>query len=103
MEYGGHVLQILMPREKFQSHPEYFPMAKDGSRMAGGNLCVSNPDAVRLVCEGALNYVREYPENELLHIWGADVSDGAWCKCPECKKLSPQMQYIDVYKRQDVA
>jgi hypothetical protein len=96
VEYGGHVLQILMPREKFQSHPEYFPMAKDGSRMAGGNLCVSNPDAVRLVCEGALNYVREYPENELLHIWGADVSDGAWCKCPECKKLSPQMQYMKI-------
>ena len=96
VEYGGHVLQILLPREKFESHPEYFPMAADGIRMARGNLCVSNPEAVRLVCEGALNYVREYPENELLHIWGADVSDGAWCRCAECKKLSPQMQYMKI-------
>jgi hypothetical protein len=95
-EYGGHVLQVLMPREKFESHPQYFPMGADGARMAHGNLCVSNPDAVRSVCEGALNYVREYPENELLHIWGADVWDGAWCNCPRCKKLSPQVQYMKI-------
>jgi hypothetical protein len=95
-EYGGHVLQILMPREQFESHPEYFPMGSDGARMARGNLCVSNPDAVRIVCAGALTYLREYPENELLHIWGADVREGAWCKCPQCKKLSPQMQYMKI-------
>lgn len=96
VEYGGHVLPILMPREQFEAHPEYFPMGADGERKARGNLCVSNPDAVRRVCEGALNYTREYPENELLHIWGADVRDGAWCKCPQCKKLSPQLQYMKI-------
>jgi hypothetical protein len=95
-EYGGHVLQILLPREQFESHPEYFPTATDGTRTARGNLCVSNPDAVKVVCEGALSYVREYPENELLHIWGADVWDGAWCNCPECKRLSPQLQYMKI-------
>jgi Domain of unknown function (DUF4838) len=95
-EYGGHVLQLLMPREQFASHPEYFPRGADGNRMARGNLCVSNPDAVRMVCEGALKYVREYPENELLHIWGADVWDGAWCSCAQCKKLSPQLQYMKI-------
>ena len=41
--------------------------------MPAGNLCVSNPDAIALVREGALAYVRDHPENELLHIWGADV------------------------------
>ncbi len=103
VEYGGHVLQLLLPRDQFESHPEYFPMAKDGARAARGNLCVSNPDALRIVCEGALNYVREYPENELLHIWGADVFDGAWCACPQCKKLSPQMQYMKVVNAVAVA
>jgi hypothetical protein len=96
VEYGGHVLQILMPREQFESHPEYFPMAKDGTRMARGNLCVSNEDAVRLICEGALRYMQEFPENLLLHIWGADVVDGAWCRCAQCKKLSPQLQYMKI-------
>ena len=40
--------------------------------------------------------MRDYPENELLHIWGADVSEGAWCRCAQCKKLSPQMQYLKI-------
>ncbi len=96
VEYGGHVLQILMPRSQFESHPEYFPQGADGARMARGNLCVSNPDAVRIVCDGALEYIRQYPENELLHIWGADVWEGAWCRCAQCKKLSPQMQYMKI-------
>jgi hypothetical protein len=95
-EYGGHVLQILLPRERFETAPELFPAGDDGQRRAGGNLCVSNPAAVEAVREGALRYVDEFPENELLHIWGADVRAGAWCRCGQCRELSPQLQYIEV-------
>ena len=95
-EYGGHVLQTLLPREQFGSHPEYFPATDDGERMVAGNLCVSNPAAMKLVREGALKYVRDCPENTLLHIWGADVKRGAWCRCGACRELSPQLQYMAV-------
>ncbi|HUY37971.1 MAG TPA: DUF4838 domain-containing protein [Candidatus Binataceae bacterium] len=96
LEYGGHVLQILLPRERFQSDPAMFPAGDDGTRMARGNLCVSNPAALELVREGAVKYVADYPENELLHIWGADVWKGAWCRCGKCRELAPQLQYMDV-------
>jgi hypothetical protein len=96
VEYGGHVLQLLLPRERFAEHPEYFPADDDGVRAARGNLCVSNPDAVALVRQGALAYVRDHPENELLHIWGADVWRGAWCRCGQCRELLPQIQYMRV-------
>ena len=95
-EYGGHVLQILLPRERFQSDPAMFPAGDDGTRMARGNLCVSNPASLELVREGAVKYVADYPENELLHIWGADVWKGAWCRCGQCRELAPQLQYMDV-------
>jgi uncharacterized protein DUF4838 len=95
-EYGGHVLQLLLPREQFESRPELFPAGADGQRMASGNLCVSNRDALNLVRDNALKYARDFPENELLHIWGADVSEGAWCRCAECGKLAPQLQYLKV-------
>src|ERR1039458_4794096 len=45
---------------------------------------------------GALAYVHEHPENTLLHIWGADVRRGAWCRCGRCRELPPQIQYMDV-------
>ncbi len=95
-EYGGHVLQLLLPRERFATNPEYFPAAADGQRMERGNLCVSSRAALSLVCEGALGYVRENPEIELLHIWGADVRQGTWCRCGQCANFSPQLQYLKV-------
>ncbi len=96
VEYGGHVLQLLLPRDRFAEHPEYFPAGDDGVRIAGGNLCVSNPDAVAIVRAGALACVLDHPENRLLHIWGADVRRGAWCRCGQCRALPPQIQYMDV-------
>lgn len=96
VEYGGHVIQLLLPRDRFAEHPEYFPAGDDGVRVARGNLCVSDPDAVAIVRAGALAYVHEHPENRLLHIWGADVWRGAWCRCGRCRELPPQLQYMDV-------
>jgi hypothetical protein len=100
VEYGGHVLQLLLSRDLFAEHPEYFPAGDDGvraaRRAARGNLCVSNPEAVAIVCAGALAYVHDNPENELLHIWGADVWRGAWCRCGQCRELPPQLQYMKV-------
>jgi hypothetical protein len=95
-EYGGHVLQLLLPRERFESDPAFFPAGADGKRIQRGNLCVSNRAALDLVRDNALRYVREYPENELLHIWGADVFEGAWCRCGDCAQLPPQLQYLRV-------
>jgi Domain of unknown function (DUF4838) len=95
-EYGGHVLQLLLPRDRFSSHPEYFPCGKDRRRIKSGNLCVSNRAALDLVRARALGYVRDNPEIAMLHIWGADVRRGAWCQCTECAALSPQLQYMKV-------
>ena len=95
-EYGGHVLQLLMPRERFATNPEFFPVSADGKRNPRGNLCVANEAALTLVREGAVRYMRENPECALLHVWGADVWDGAWCRCGQCAQQPPQRQYMTV-------
>ncbi|HTW89009.1 MAG TPA: DUF4838 domain-containing protein [Candidatus Binataceae bacterium] len=93
-EYGGHVAQLLMPRELFGSHPEYFAVGPDGARTRRGNFCVSNREALALVRDNAIAYVRDYPENRMLHVWGADLKDGGWCRCAACAAISPQRQYL---------
>jgi hypothetical protein len=95
-EYGGHVLQLLMPSGSFGKNPEFFPASIGGKRNSRGNLCVSNPQALRVVRDGAVSYLEQNPECEMLHIWGADVWDGAWCKCGECASMSPQLQYMKI-------
>ena len=71
VEYSGHVLQQLLPRDRFEQHPEYFPAGDDGVRAARGNLCVSNSDAVALVEEGALAYVHDHPKTRCCTSVGA--------------------------------
>jgi len=96
VEYGGHVIQQLLPRVHFTSHPEYFPAAAAGARMQMGNLCISNPGALATVRNGALEYLRRHPDSRLLHVWGADVWRGAWCMCERCRGIAPQLQYMKV-------
>jgi hypothetical protein len=95
-EYGGHVLQLLLPRDRFGANPGYFPADASGARNPRGNLCVSNADALALVRDAAIRYARDNPECALLHVWGADVWEGAWCRCNGCAALSPQSQYMKV-------
>ncbi|HTY54330.1 MAG TPA: DUF4838 domain-containing protein, partial [Candidatus Binataceae bacterium] len=95
-EYGGHVTQLLLPRERFETHADYFPIGADGARMRRGNLCVSNRAAIALVLANAIKYATDYPENTMLHVWGADVEGGAWCRCGGCARMSPQLQYMKI-------
>jgi Domain of unknown function (DUF4838) len=95
-EYGGHVVELLMPRGLFESHPQYFSVGADGARTTRGNFCVSNRQALGIVRDHALAYVRDYPENRMLHVWGADLKQGGWCRCAACAALSPQLQYMKV-------
>ncbi|HTQ24359.1 MAG TPA: DUF4838 domain-containing protein, partial [Candidatus Binataceae bacterium] len=94
--YGGHMLPLLLPRDQFAAHPEYFPCGDDGRRTERGNLCVSSGGALELVRAGAVDMVRQNPEMAILHIWGADVRGGAWCRCGGCAAMSPQLQYMRV-------
>ncbi len=96
VEYGGHVIPLLLPREEFAIHPQYFPVNREGERSQDANVCTSNDDAMRVVRANAMRYVQEYPEQSALHIWGADVFTGAWCSCEACRPFSVQDQNLRV-------
>ncbi len=96
VEYGGHVIPLLMPRELFGERPDFFPQARSGERVDHGNLCTSSADALALAATNALAYVHEHPEMSALHIWGADLWEGGWCHCPSCAAVGAQDQSLRV-------
>jgi len=96
LEYGGHVIPLLLPRELYREHPDYFPAAADGARTDLGNLCTSNAAALTTASANAVQYVRDYPEMRAVHIWGADLWHGGWCRCADCATLSVQDQSLRV-------
>lgn len=96
VEYGGHVMPLILPRQLYRDHPEYFPQAADGTRTDHGNLCTSSDAALAVASANAVQYVRDYPEMSAVHIWGADLWHGGWCRCAACAPLSVQDQSLRV-------
>lgn len=84
--WGAHTFQKLLPaQEYFNQHPEYFSL-HNGHRINNGQLCLSNPDVLRLVTERLLRYMKANPE-----CWGYDVSQNdnkLYCECRDCQRLS---------------
>jgi hypothetical protein len=91
--WGGHILTTLIPVGKYRDHPEYFALLKgkrlnpDLDAQDQNQLCVSNPEALRVLSENTVRFLREHPWLEVLFLWGGDTS--SWCECENCMTLLP--------------
>jgi hypothetical protein len=76
---------LVPPGEFFKEHPEYYSLI-DGKRTAErAQLCLSNPDVLRIVTERILQKMRELPQYLIY-----DVSQNDWnnpCACPQCQAM----------------
>lgn len=76
--------QLMPPSEYFSSHPEYFSLV-NGRRIQDGQLCLSNPEVIRILSENLAIRMAEAPEKVY---WSVSQNDCInFCECPECKKL----------------
>lgn len=84
--YEFHALSFLLPRDLFETHPEYFRMDAEGNRVAKGNFCFSNKEARRIICENAVALADKlYGSDEEYYFWLDDATK-LTCHCEECKK-----------------
>lgn len=90
IRFGGglfvHTFYPLMPpAEFFATHPEYYSEI-NGKRTADyAQLCLSNPDVVRIVTERVLERIRRDPEAKLFSVSQNDW--GGWCQCERCRAI----------------
>ena len=91
--FGGglgncHTFNTLLPPEKyFDAHPEYFSLVK-GKRMKNAQLCLTNPDVLRIVTSNVLVRIRKDPGAKFY-----GVSRNDWynfCECPACKAVDDE-------------
>ena len=81
----GHAYAAFVrPDLHFEEHPEWFPLV-DGNRIAGGQVCVSNPVVRERAIKRALDFFKARPDTVMISM---SPNDGAgWCQCTECAKL----------------
>lgn len=76
---------LLSPKDYFQKHPEYFSMV-DGQRIRERTqLCLTNPDVIRIATERVRGWIRDHPDVNIV-----SVSQNDWynpCQCPDCKAI----------------
>ncbi|MGB9620674.1 MAG: DUF4838 domain-containing protein, partial [Armatimonadota bacterium] len=84
-----HSFASLVPVEKYwDTHPEYFSMV-DGKRTRDHTqLCLTNPDVLRIATETVLQWMHDHPEARLY-----SVSQNDWynnCQCERCKAIDEE-------------
>ena len=90
IRFGGglfcHTFQTLCPpSEFFETHPEYFSEINGQRVKERSQLCLTNPDVVKIVTERLLARIRNDPAAKLF-----SVSQNDWfnyCTCPACKAM----------------
>ena len=89
--WGVHTFYHFMPPDEFfESHPEYYSLL-DGQRVhERAQLCLTNPDVLRIITERLLDYMRENPEHLIY-----SVSQNDWrnpCQCAKCQAIAEREQ-----------
>ena len=94
IEYELHAASYLLPRELFQSHPEYFRVDANGERTTNSNFCVSNSEALNFVSKRAAELADTlYASSDKFYFWLDDGKD-LHCHCDKCRELSPSDQQL---------
>ncbi len=76
-------------REYGESHPEYFALV-NGVRenQPGHQLCLTNPDVLRIVTENVLKELREHPDTAIIDFSQEDGPLG--CTCEHCAAIDAE-------------
>lgn len=85
--WAVHTFYPLMPPEEFyKKHPEYYSLI-DGKRIyERAQLCLSNPDVLRIITERIKERMHNSPEYLIY-----DVSQNDWanpCQCDKCQSIA---------------
>lgn len=87
--WAVHTFYPLMPPEEFYGqHPEYYSLINGKRIHDHAQLCLSNPDVLRIITERIKKRMRESPEYLIY-----DVSQNDWhnpCECSQCQAIVKQ-------------
>jgi hypothetical protein len=95
-ETGGKIIihpyvhsfcKLVPPEEYYDQHPEYFSMVggKRSRETVHGQLCLTNPEVLRIATERVLQWLEEFPEAPIIDVSQND--GGGACECEACSAI----------------
>ena len=84
-----HSFNALIPPSKyFQDHPEYFSLIDGKRRAERSQLCLTNPDVLRVGVQSVERWIAEHPEATILSVSQNDWT--GWCECENCRRAEEE-------------
>lgn len=80
--------QLVAPEKYFKDHPEYFSLIGGKRTVERGQLCLTNPDVLRVAVETVRGWIRDHPEATLYSVSQNDWE--GWCECDRCRKVEEE-------------
>ncbi|MCC6581234.1 MAG: DUF4838 domain-containing protein [Phycisphaeraceae bacterium] len=77
IEFGGHDLRQVMPRDLFDDQPDLFPVIRGRRCRDIGDFAMTNPQAVRMARQNAKTIFQNHRDAQGLHFWYDDVFHGS--------------------------
>lgn len=87
--WGIHTFDMMVPPSVYMAeHPEYYSL-RDGEREKGyTQLCLSNPDVLKITIENMRKFMRENPDYRIYSLTQNDNIH--YCECHECQAIADQ-------------
>ncbi|MEB2361765.1 MAG: DUF4838 domain-containing protein [Bryobacteraceae bacterium] len=84
-----HSFEALVPPKRyFKDHPEYFSLIDGRRRAERSQLCLTNPDVLRVGIESVERWIAEHPEANILSVSQNDWT--GWCECDNCRRVEEE-------------
>ncbi len=80
--------QMIPPDKHFRGHPEYFSLVDGQRRDSAGQLCLTNPEVLRLAIEAVFGWIRERPDATIISVSQNDWT--GWCECDNCRRVEAE-------------
>ncbi|HOE60721.1 MAG TPA: DUF4838 domain-containing protein [Kiritimatiellia bacterium] len=82
-----HTFYSLMPpREFFAEHPEYYSLINGKRRAENAQLCLTNPDVLKITIARLIERIRKDPNAQIYSVSQED--NRAYCRCAACEAIN---------------
>ncbi|HEY2012676.1 MAG TPA: DUF4838 domain-containing protein, partial [Bryobacteraceae bacterium] len=79
---------LVPPNLYFKEHPEYFSLIDGQRRERGGQLCLTNPDVLRIAIASVEQWIAEHPTATIISVSQNDRY--GWCECDRCRRVEEE-------------
>jgi hypothetical protein len=84
-----HSFEALVPPARyFKEHPEYFSLIDGKRRAERSQLCLTNPEVLRIGIESVKRWIGEHPDVTIISVSQNDWT--GWCECDNCRRAEQE-------------